>query len=433
METETWYQRTYEDTLSELGSSPQGLSASEAETRAARFGPNSLPKAEGRGPIMRFLVHFHNVLIYVLLGSAVITFLLGHLIDTAVILAVVIVNALIGFIQEGKAEKAMDAINRMLSPNASVLRDGGRHTIPAEQLVPGDIVLLEPGDKVAADLRLIKAHGLQIQEAILTGESLPVEKQTAAIQQEVPLGDRSCMAFGGTLVTSGQGTGVVTAIAGATEIGRISGLLSTVETLTTPLVAQMATFSKWLTAMILTVASLILAFGIVIQQQTFDALFMAVVGLTVAAIPEGLPAVLTITLAIGVQTMARRNAIVRRLPAIETIGSVSVICTDKTGTLTRNEMNITTVVIQHRLLTVDGEGYAPSGTVHIDEIAINQEDHPVLTSMGRTAALCNDGALHEKEENWDIEGDPMEAALLAFSGRAGIDRHAEQGLSLIHI
>lgn len=387
METKTWYLRSYENTLSELDSAPQGLSTSEAEIRAARFGPNSLPKAERRGPIMRFLVHFHNVLIYVLLGSAVITLLLGHLIDTAVILAVVIVNALIGFIQEGKAEKAMDAINRMLSPNASVLRDGGRHTIPAEQLVPGDIVLLEPGDKVPADLRLIKAHGLQIQEAILTGESLPVEKQTAAIQQEVPLGDRSCMAFGGTLVTSGQGTGVVTAIAGATEIGLISGLLSTVETLTTPLVAQMAIFSKWLTAMILTVASLILAFGIVIQQQAFDTLFMAVVGLTVAAIPEGLPAVLTITLAIGVQTMARRNAIVRRLPAIETIGSVSVICTDKTGTLTRNEMNITTVVIQHRLLTVDGEGYTPSGTVHIDETAINQEDHPVLTAMGRTAAL----------------------------------------------
>ncbi|MAZ71049.1 cation-transporting P-type ATPase [Porticoccus sp.] len=428
METKTWYLRTYENTLSELDSAPQGLSTSEAEIRAARFGPNSLPKVERRGPIIRFLVHFHNVLIYVLLVSAVITLLLGHLIDTTVILAVVIVNALIGFIQEGKAEKAMDAINRMLSPNASVLRDGGRHTIPAEQLVPGDIVLLEPGDKVPADLRLIKAHGLHIQEAILTGESLPVEKQTAAIQQEVPLGDRSCMAFGGTLVTSGQGTGVVTAIAGATEIGLISGMLSTVETLTTPLVAQMATFSKWLTAMILTVASFILAFGVFIQDQAFDALFMAVVGLTVAAIPEGLPAVLTITLAIGVQTMARRNAIVRRLPAIETIGSVSVICTDKTGTLTRNEMNITTVVIQHRLLTVDGEGYAPSGTVHIDETAISQEDHPVLTSMGRTAALCNDSALHEKEKNWDIEGDPMEAALLAFSGRAGIDRHAEQGL-----
>lgn len=276
-------------------------------------------------------MQFNNILIYVLIASSIVTALLAHYIDTAIILAVVIANAIIGYIQEGKAEKAMEAIKHMLAIHASVLRDGERRSVDGENLVPGDIVLIEAGDKVPADMRLIQTTGLHIQEAILTGESVPVEKHIDPVSSNAAIGDRKCMAFSGTLVTSGYGKGVITTTGSTTEIGRISGMLSSVETLTTPLVRQMDVFARWLTVFILIVAGLLFLFGYYILNYEFAEIFMAVVGLSVAAIPEGLPAVLTITLAVGVQAMARRHAIVRRLPAIETLGSVSVICTDKTG------------------------------------------------------------------------------------------------------
>ncbi|MCH2037823.1 MAG: HAD-IC family P-type ATPase, partial [Rickettsiales bacterium] len=314
------------EVITMLDSSVDGLSSDQASDRLKEVGPNRLPEPPKKSALVRFLLHFHNILIYVLLGAAVITAFLDHLIDSFVILAVVLVNAIIGFLQEGKAEKAMDAIRKMLAPHANVIRDGKRVSIEGDTLVPGDIVLLEAGDKVPADLRLLTAHGLQIQEAILTGESVPSDKDTRPSDLDVALGDRHGMSFSGTLVTSGQAKGIVVATGGTTEIGRISGMLSEVENLTTPLVKQMGIFAKWLTGFILLLSSLILAFGYFIQQQPFAELFMAVVGLSVAAIPEGLPAVLTITLAIGVQVMAKRNAIVRRLPAIETLGSISVIC-----------------------------------------------------------------------------------------------------------
>jgi magnesium-transporting ATPase (P-type) len=418
---QTWHDLSPEQALSELESTPDGLSDAEVNQRRAKYGPNRLPEPPRRSLLMRFLLQFHNILIYVLLGAAVITALLDHLLDTAVILAVVLVNAIIGFIQEGKAEKAMDAIRGMLAPNAVVLRDGQRHTVDGEQLVPGDIVLLEAGDKAPADLRLLKTHGLQIQEAILTGESMAVEKQPEPVDANAALGDRTCMAFSGTTVTSGQGRGVVVATGGATEIGRISGMLSEVETLTTPLVEQMGVFAKWLTLFILCVAVLILAFGYWVLQHEFTELFMAVVGLFVAAIPEGLPAVLTITLAVGVQAMARRNAIVRRLPAIETVGSVSVICSDKTGTLTRNEMSVASVVTHNKQFTIEGEGYEPAGEIKQDSRVIAVADHPLLTELSRVAALCNDAELRKPEGVWMVEGDPMEGALLAFSGKTGMD------------
>ena len=306
-----WHHSTADAALARLASSVSGLSHHEAQARLARHGPNRLPIAARRSPLLRFLLQFHNILIYVLLGCAAVTAALRHLVDTGVVLAVVIANAIIGFIQEGKAEKAMDAIRDMLAPRANVIRNGERIGIGGEDLVPGDIVLLEAGDKVPADLRLLAAHGLSMQEAILTGESVPVEKQVAPAARDAPLGDRQCMAFSGTLVASGQGRGVVVATGSRTEIGRISGLLARVETLTTPLVAQMAVFSRWLTLLILLVAALLLAYGYVAGRHPFGDMFMAVVGLSVAAIPEGLPAVLTITLSLGVQAMARRNAIVR--------------------------------------------------------------------------------------------------------------------------
>lgn len=421
-----WHNISYEAALEGLETSRHGLAADVAQARLEAHGPNRLPPAVKRSVLLRFLSHFHNILIYVLIGSAVITAFLDHWVDTSVILAVVIANAIIGFIQEGKAEKAMDAIRHMLAPHANVIRGGERISIEGEALVPGDIVLLEAGDKVPADLRLFSAHGLQIQEAILTGESVPVEKHIKPVAEDAPLGDRMCMAFSGTLVTSGQGKGVVVATGKNTEIGRISGLLSEVETLTTPLVTQMGIFAKWLTVLILIIAALLLVFGYFVEHYDFTEMFMAVVGLSVAAIPEGLPAVLTITLAIGVQSMARRNAIVRRLPAIETLGSVSVICTDKTGTLTRNEMMAASVLTPQHLFSLEGNGYAPEGALKLEDVAVSPAEHDILTDLARAASLCNDAALREKDGIWTVEGDPMEGALLAFAGKMDMDVRKEQ-------
>ena len=424
----SWHDKSADDVLVRLSASRDGLSQSEAHSRLKAFGPNRLPEPPRLSSFVRFLLQFHNILIYVLLGAAVITAVMAHFVDTFVILAVVIANAIIGFLQEGKAEKSMDAIRHMLAPHASVIRDGARRSVDGADLVPGDIVLLEAGDKVPADLRLLQARGLQLQEAILTGESLPVDKQTNAVAQSAPLGDRSCLAFSGTLVTAGQCMGVVVATGSATEIGRISGLLSNVETLTTPLVTQMGVFAKWLTILILLIAALLLVFGYFVEHFEFAEVFMAVVGLSVSAIPEGLPAVLTITLAVGVQAMARRNAIVRRLPAIETIGSVSVICTDKTGTLTRNEMMVASVATSAHQFAVEGEGYARSGVIRCEGIEVAGADHATLQELARAGAVCNDAALREHEGVWTVEGDPMEGALLAFAGKAGLDERHDRSV-----
>jgi magnesium-transporting ATPase (P-type) len=419
-EQPNWHTLEQEQVLSRLDASTAGLGEAEVQRRLKTYGLNRLPEPPRRHPLARFLLQFHNILIYVLLGAAAITALLHHLVDTLVILAVVVVNALIGFAQEGKAERAMEAIRQMLAPRAAVIRDGQRHTIDGDELVPGDIVLIEAGDKVPADLRLLRTHGLQIQESILTGESVAVEKRTAPVPVSAPLGDRACMAFSGTTVTSGQGQGVVVATGDATQIGLISGLLSQVQTLTTPLVEQMAVFAKWLTLFILVVAGLILAFGYFVLHHDFSELFMAVVGLSVAAIPEGLPAVLTITLAVGVQSMARRNAIVRRLPAIETLGSVSVICSDKTGTLTRNEMSVASVVTAKERLTVHGTGYEPVGSLESASGPVEPARHPGLIEIARAAILCGDAELKNRDGIWSVEGDPMEGALLTAAGRIGL-------------
>ena len=423
----TWHDQTVEATLQRLQASPAGLSETEAEARLRIHGANRPPEVKKRGMLVRFLLQFHNLLIYVLLGAAAITAYLDHLVDTVVILAVVIANAVIGVIQEGKAEKAMDAIRQMLAPRANVLRDGERCSIAGEALVPGDIVLLEAGDKVPADLRLLTARGMSMQEAILTGESLPVDKHSGPVATGAPLGDRSGMAYSGTLVASGQGTGVVVATGGATEIGRISGLLSKVEVLTTPLVKQMDVFARWLTVLILLIAGLLLVYGYFVDHYDFTEMFMVVVGLSVAAIPEGLPAVLTISLAIGVQAMAKRNAIVRRLPAIETIGAVSVICTDKTGTLTRNEMMVASVLTPRYLFSLDGSGYEPKGTIRRDAVQVDIAEHPVLDELARASTLCNDATLREDGDVWKVEGDPMEGALLAFSGKMGGEFRRQPG------
>jgi len=420
-----WHALSADDVLTTQDSHPNGLGDAEAQARLDRLGPNRLPAPKRRGPLPRFLAQFHNVLIYVLLGAAVVTAVLGHWIDAQVILAVVLVNAVIGFIQEGKAENALAAIRNMLAPKASVVRDGRRKTVSGEDLVPGDVVLLEAGARTPADVRLIEAKNLKIDEAVLTGESVAVEKGVAPVGETVALGDRTSMAFSGTLVTYGHGKGVVVATGGQTAIGRISGMLSEVTTLQTPLTRQMDEFAKWLTGSIVAIGALVLAFGLLVHGYDFNEIFMAVVGLSVAAIPEGLPAILTVTLAIGVQGMARRNTIVRRLPAIETLGSVSVICSDKTGTLTRNEMTAVSIATARRLFKVSGVGYAPLGSISLDGQEIDIERYPLLLEISRAALLCNDANLHEVDGDWAIEGDPMEGALLTAAAKAGFDHHTE--------
>ncbi|MEZ4599241.1 MAG: cation-transporting P-type ATPase [Syntrophotaleaceae bacterium] len=419
---EHWWALDAGDVMARLESSLGGLTPEEAVARLERFGPNRLPPPPRKGPIIRFLLHFHNLLIYVLLVSAVVTFLLGDWFDALVILGVTIINALIGFIQEGKAEKAVDAIRNILTQEATVLRGGKRQIVPAEDLVPGDVVLLISGDKVPADLRLLKTRDLRIEEAALTGESVTAEKRTDPVAPKAPLGDRYGMAYSGTLVVYGQATGIVTSTGETTELGKVNALLSGVQTLTTRLTEQINEFSQWLTVAILVLAVATLVFGLVVRDYSFGAIFLASVALAVAAIPEGLPAIITITLALGMQRMARRSAIIRRLPAVETLGSVTVICTDKTGTLTRNEMTVTTVITREGTYAVEGVGYEPRGDFNLDGRKIVPDEDPLLTDMARAALLCNEGVLRPAEEGgWETQGDPTDIALLTLAGKAGLD------------
>ena len=421
-----WHARPLDEALEALATKRTGLTEAEAAARLERHGANRLPEPARQGPLMRFLRQFHNLLIYVLLAAAAVTALLQHWVDTGVILAVVLVNAIIGFVQEGRAEDALAAIRGMLAPRATVLRAGRRQTIPGEEVVPGDIVILEAGDRVPADLRLSEARGLTLQEAALTGESVPVEKHTRPVAEDAALGDRRSAAFSGTMVAAGQGRGIVTATGADTEIGRVSGLIADVDSTVTPLIAAMAVFAKWLTLFVLAIGALILAFGWTMTDMGFAELFMAVVGLSVAAIPEGLPAILTVTLAIGVQGMAKRHAIVRRLPAIEALGSVTVICSDKTGTLTKNEMTVSSLATATRLFSVTGTGYAPHGGFQLDGAEAEVADYPLLLDLSRGALLCSDAELSGEGEDWRVTGDPMEGALLTLAMKAGLDPDYER-------
>lgn len=416
-----WHAMGVEEALRQLDCSRDGLTGDEVETRRLHFGPNVLPPPPRRSPLVRFLLQFHDVLIYVLLGAAGITMLLADWVDAAVIAGVVVINAIIGFIQEGKAEKAVDAIRGILTHETVVLRDGRRITVGVEKVVPGDVVFLQSGDKVPADLRLFRTKGLRIDEAALTGESVPVEKTIEPVKPESSLGDRSSMAFSGTLVSYGQGVGVVVATGEATELGKVSSMLAGVETLTTRLTRQMAEFSKWLTGAILIMASGTLFFGLAVRDYSFAEIFFASVALAVAAIPEGLPAIITITLALGVQRMARRKAIIRRLPAVETLGSVTVICSDKTGTLTRNEMTVTTIITAEGRYQVDGVGYEPRGGFSRGGKPILPGDDALLTEIARGVLLCTEGSLEQREERWQLQGDPTDGALIAMAMKAGQD------------
>jgi len=417
-----WHAREIADILDDLEAKTDGLTAGEAEIRLTQYGPNALPVAGGKSAFRRFLAQFDNLLIYVLIGAAAISAWLGHAIDGSVILAVVVLNAVIGFVQEGRAEQALDAIRDMISPKASVLREGRRVTLRAAEIVPGDILLLEAGDRVTADVRLSKTRNLRIDESILTGESVPVQKATDLVAPDALLGDRKSMAYSGTLVTAGLGTGIVIATGLESEIGRISGLLRRVEQLETPLIRQMNAFARRLTVVIFGLSAVTFAFAVLVRGYALSDAFMVMVGMAVAAIPEGLPAVMTITLAIGVQRMVARNAIIRRLPAVETLGSISTICSDKTGTLTRNEMTVTKVILADRVIDVGGIGYAPKGGFSRSGLDIDPTNDVSLSRLTRVALLCNDASLRQGENDaWVVDGDPMEGALVALALKAGHD------------
>lgn len=419
--TADWHALVPSQVFIALDTGASGISSEEARHRLERHGPNALPEAPARNPIFRFLAQFNNALIYFLLASAVAALALGHTIDAVVIVAVVSVNAVVGFIQEGKAEQALSAIRDLIAPHAAVMRDGSRTSIPVRELVPGDLVLLEAGDRVPADLRLVHARNLLVDEAMLTGESVAAEKHEGSVAVDAPLGDRASMAFSGTLVAAGQGAGIAVATGRDTQIGHISTLIAKVEPLTTPLLKQINSFGRGFTIVAFLASIALFAFAVLLRGYDWVEALIAVVALAVGAIPEGLPAVITITLAIGVQRMASRRAVIRRLPAVETLGATSIICSDKTGTLTRNEMTARRLVTATHQLEVDGSGYAPQGAFKAigsdDDVAALEAAEELI----RCGLLCNDAALAHADGHWRVSGDPMEGALVTLAVKAGLD------------
>ena len=420
-----------DEIVKQLDSPSKGLSSDEAQKRLEEVGHNRLPAAEKEGIFKRFFKHFHNLLIYVLLAAAVLTAILEHWIDTGVILAVVIINAAIGFIQEGKAEEALEGIRKMLSLQALALRDGRWVEIDAEELVPGDRVKLRSGNRVPADMRLIETTHLQIEESALTGESQASDKSTMATDADAGIGDRDGMAFSGTLVTTGRGIGVVTATGIHTEIGRITTMIAEVEKIATPLTRQMNTFGKLLSVVIVVMAMVMWFIGWFFHDYTVGELFLSAIGFAVAAIPEGLPAIFTITLALGVQRMARRNAITRKLNAIETLGSVTVVCSDKTGTLTRNEMTARHLVIADSIYNISGTGYAPEGEITLDDQPVKLKEHQHLFSLIETMAICNDSQIVETDGQWQVSGEPTEGALRTLAAKSNFDENNYERVATI--
>lgn len=416
-----WHAMDAADTCADLGVDPRrGLSTTEAESRLARYGPNALTERVGHGPLVRFLLQFHSALVYILIGAAAVTLALGEFVDSAMIFGVVLVNAAIGFVQESRALQSIKAISRSMRTDAMVVRDGQKGRIDAAGLAPGDIVLLASGDKVPADARVIESHDLHTDESALTGESAPVSKAPGALPPETLLADRRNMAFATTLTTRGHARAVITATGDRAEIGRISELISAADALQTPLTRKIAAFSRFLLVAILAVAALTLMIGLV-RGQPFPDTFMAAVALAVSAIPEGLPAAMTIMLAVGVARMARRRAIIRRLPAVETLGSTTVICSDKTGTLTQNQMTVRRVFAGGARCNVGGAGYEPLGDVTTPDGAPADVDaRGALGACLLIGALCNDSALVKRDGEWTIEGDPTEGALLVAAHKAGM-------------
>ena len=416
-----WHCQEIGDTLSLFQSSSDGLSLEQAKHRLLQFGPNVLPRAEQDGPLRLIWNQINNPLIFVLLASAGLAIAMGKILDGIVVLGVVVLNAIIGFIQEYKAGKAIDALSQLVPENTSVRRSGFILSLPAAELVPGDVVLIASGDKIPADLRLMSSHSLRIDESALTGESVPVSKKPAPLPQATAVADRVNMAYSGTLATYGTAEGVVISTGLNTELGRISAMLTQAIRLETPLTRALEKVSKFISLAIVIISVILLFVGLLRGYSLVDSL-LAAISLAVAAIPEGLPAIITIALAIGVKRMAKRNAIIRHLPAVETLGSTTVICTDKTGTLTKNEMTVRELWCDGETYEISGVGYAPEGKIFSQGQPLAEIPSRV-TEMLRTAALCNDAALRETDGVWTIVGDPTEGALITAAEKTAINVH----------
>ncbi len=418
------YQQTTEQVLSHLNSQPDGLSMDDAAARLNTYGPNALPEKKGKPAWLRFLAHFNDVLIYVLLAAAALTAVMGHWVDTFVILGVTVINALIGHIQESNAEKSLKSIRNMLSSDARAIRGGSYKTVSTTDLVPGDIVVLRAGDRIPADMRLIEAHNLRVEEAILTGESTVVDKHTDVLHGELPLGDRTNMVFSGTTVSAGGGVGVVVATGQETELGHINQMMAGIEKHRTPLLVQMDKLGKAIFAIILAMMGALFVFSMVLRDIPLGELLLSLISLAVAAVPEGLPAIISIILSLGVQAMARKRAIIRKLPTVETLGAMTVVCSDKTGTLTMNEMTVKAIITADSCYRVDGNSYEPHGSIYLEgsNEPVKVQPYTVLEKYLRTIDLCNDSQLiQDAQGHWGITGGPTEGALKVLAAKANLE------------
>ena len=420
-----WHHHALEDIDKLLETnSHSGLDVLTVKERQLFYGPNRLTPQKGKPPIVLFLLQFNQPLVYILLAAAIVTFVLQEWVDSGVIFGVILVNAIVGFIQESKALKAIEALSRSMEGFATVLRAGTKITIPSHELVLGDIVLLQSGDKVPADLRLIRCRELQVDESALTGESVPSQKKLQPLALETPLSERHNMTYSSTLVTYGTATGVVVETGDHTEIGQINTLIANATVLATPLTKSVSKFSELLLKVILLLAGLTFVIGWLHGQPMLET-FMAAVALAVGAIPEGLPAAMSIMLAIGVNKMASRHAIIRKMPAVETLGSTTVICSDKTGTLTQNQMTVQQIFAGQTHYEVTGTGYNPQGEISGNgkriepaQFHTTQNQITALSETLKAGLLCNDSRLIEKEQRWAIDGDPTEAALISSAFKA---------------
>ncbi|QGY31911.1 cation-transporting P-type ATPase [Pantoea cypripedii] len=427
-----WYQCTTEETFQNLASSPSGLSSSAATERLGKYGPNALPQKPEKSALLKFIAHFKDVLIYILFAAALITAVMGHWVDTFVIIGVAVINALIGFIQESNAEKSLKSIQNMLASEAILVRDGKQITVPTQDIVPGDVVMLRPGDKIPADLRLFDVHNLRVEEAILTGESTVVSKNVDVLSGEKSLGDRLNLAFSGTTVSSGTAAGVVVASGGDTELGHINEMISSVKEVKTPLLVQIDKLGKAIFFIILLMMVALFIFGYILRDIPFPELALSVISLAVAAVPEGLPAIISIILSLGVQSMARVQAIIRKLPTVETLGAMSVICSDKTGTLTMNEMTVKAVVLAKSKWRVNGNSYEPKGEIVAEEGAsgLNAATDPLFQQFLHAVDICNESQLRQDASgHWVIVGGPTEGAMKVLAAKGIAEKKSVEVIS----
>lgn len=425
---EAWHKLSVNAVMQALSSdAKQGLSTAEATNRLAKYGYNEFAAPKRETLWQKFIDQFKDFLILILIAASAISIAIGEITDSLVIIAIVILNAVLGVFQESKAEKALEALKRMAAPSCKVIRDGGIATIPARQVVPGDVVLLEAGDYIPADVRIMESVNLKVEEASLTGESVPIEKSAAPVPDDLPLADRYNMGYMGTTVTYGRGKGVVVGTATQTEMGKIAAMIQSFEEEVTPLQKKLAEFGKALGLLCLAVCAAVFILGIysgyrdsILDIKEVELMVMTAISLAVAAIPEGLPAVVTIVLALGMQRMVKRNAIIKKLHAVETLGSVTVICSDKTGTLTQNQMTVAKVFAGDKLYDVSGRGYAPHGQFTLDGKPVKVPDEQNLSLLLQGAVLCNDAALQDKGDGtWCIVGDPTEGALVVAAAKGG--------------